>query len=866
MNFPIILIPRYTTTLLLIGLWSIFSIVSSNTLFAQLSVPGTPESFSISTKKSFTLTEKTLKSINIDSLRNADIELGINNRYSIVQELNINIKESAVKTEIPGEGYIWQYQLKSDKAFSLGILFKRFILASGSKVFIYTPDHSKILGAFTYLNNTSSVFAVADLNNNEAIIEYFEPYETEFPGELILGSVSIAYRNLHSIFSIQANINVNCSQGNNWQDEKRAVCRMTFIDGGSGYFCSGFLVNNLKQDYKPYFMSANHCISSSYSASTLVTYFNYENTVCNSDDASDLQTLSGAKLISNSAASDFSLMLLNDTPPPAYRAYLAGWDASGRSPLSGAGIHHPAGKPKAISIESSAVTLFTGRISWDNSGVSEPSTHWMVKFNSGNTEGGSSGSPFFDDNHRVAGQLHGGDESTSFYGAFKVSWDRSAAADEQLKNWLDPENSGIKFVDGKFCKSIPLALFSTENTKVCTNNAVILNDYSKYEPVAWNWSISPANYSFVNGSTRNSENPEVQFTEAGVYSIKLVVSNEFGIDSIQATNYFNVVSEVNVSFDGIEDISNICGCDLQNFKLSASGANDYVFNFNKPEKIAINTVGNNAFLSMNDVEKKNGNFSGTLSVQGNIGTCTSSDSVFLNIALPVNDDIQDAIMIYAGKNGPYSNYCASGQTKEPFPGPFNCTSNTNWCPGTTANGIQNSIWFQFIGPSDGLITIDTKGTDTRIAIFEADSIAAILSGKPTLYDIVGANDNRSSADKTALLEDLDVTPGKKYWLLVESLDADTGSITISIMTNSLEVFPNPTDGLFDVIVSNKTSSTSSTISVYSSNGTLLFSKPVEVSPDNARFSFNLSGYPAGLYYVKAVLGDQEYSKKIVLLH
>lgn len=866
MNLSTILLSRYFPTILFIALWSVFSMAISDTVNAQLSVPGTPESFSFSSKKSYTLPEKTLNPINIDSLINADTELGISNRYSIVQDLNIDIKESSLKTEIPGEGYIWQYQVKAEKAYSLGILFKKFLLPSGSKVFIYTPDHRQILGAFTYINNTSTMLAVADLKSNEAIIEYFEPYETEFPGELILGSVSVAYRDLHSIFSVMANINVNCSQGANWQDEKRSVCRMTFIDGGNGYFCSGFLINNLKQDYKPYFMSANHCISSNYSASTLVTYFNYENTTCYSDDASELQTLSGAKLISNSAASDFSLMLLNDTPPPAYRAYLAGWDASGRSPLSGAGIHHPAGKPKSISIESSAVTLFTGRINWDNSQVTEPSTHWLVKFNSGNTEGGSSGSPFFDDNHRVVGQLHGGDETSSFYGAFKVSWDRSAAADEQLKVWLDPENTGVKTVDGKFCKSIPLTLFSTQNTKVCANNTVILNDGSKYEPTVWKWSISPSNYSFINGSTLNSKNPELQFTEAGVYSIKLVVSNEYGLDSLEVENYFDVVSEVNVSLDGVEDVSNICGCDLKNFKISASGANDYVFNFDKPEKIGINTVTNNAFLSMNDEEKKNGNFSGIFSVQGNIGSCSSSDTVFLNVTLPVNDDIKDAIMIYAGKNGPYSNYCASGQTKEPFPGPFNCTSNTNWCPGTTSNGIQNSIWFQFIGPSNGKITVDAIGKDNRIAVFEADSLAAILSGKPTSYDIVGANDNRTSSDESALLEDLIVTPGKKYWLMVESLDADTGSISISLTSNSLEVFPNPTDGLFDVIVSNETSATISTISVYSSNGTLLFSEPVEVSPENTRFSFNLSGYPSGLYYVKAVLGGQEYSKKIMLMH
>ena len=125
---------------------------------------------------------------------------------------------------------------------------------------------------------------------------------------------------------------------------------MTFRDVGGSYYCTGFFINNIQDKAEPWFMTANHCISYTYPASTLVTYLNYEDSDCGTDDASLAQTLSGSTLISTSLYTDFTLLVLNEMPPPSYRVYMAGWDASGTVPESGACIHHPMGKPKCIAI------------------------------------------------------------------------------------------------------------------------------------------------------------------------------------------------------------------------------------------------------------------------------------------------------------------------------------------------------------------------------------------------------------------------------------------------------------------------------------------------------------------------------------
>jgi PKD repeat protein len=837
--------------------------------FCQISVPGTPESFSLIHKKNFAIPEKILGSINIDSLLKEDSEKGISNRYSILKELNINLRDSSLKTEIPGKGYIWQYKLKIETAFSLGLLFKTYRLPEGASIFIYTPDHNQILGAFTSLNNNPlKMLTIADLKNNTAIIEYFEPYFPDFPGELVLGPVSIAYRDIMMLFSEGGRIGINCPMGEDWQDDKNSVCKITFRDDEGARFCTGFLVNNAREDLTPYFITALHCISSEYSASTMVAYFNYENSGCEIFDPNDSHTVSGSILLAKNADSDFTLLLLNNIPPADYKAYLAGWDVSKHIPLRGTGIHHPMGQPKCITKGSKPLNLVNQSLMWVEGENSKPNTHWHVEFESGNMEEGSSGSPIFDDNHRVVGQLHGGIDPNYYYGAFKASWDQNSNTVNQLKNWLDPDDTEIRILDGRYLNEPPRADFFTSFKKVCLNNTFTLNDNSRYEPIKWEWNFNPSTIIFVNGTSETSSNPEVMLTATGNYSVKLVATNQWGSDSIFKTDFITVIDNISLGIKGIPPNNKICGGDLNDIPFTVSGAREYTFSISNPEKVQLIPSSDIAFLSLMPDQKKYGNFTSVLTVSGSLGTCTNTDTIILEVMMPINDDINDAKFLHPGKNGPFSNYCASGQSEEAFPPDFYCHIRSSWCPGSTHNGIQNSIWFTFIGPSDGKITIDTKGLNDRIAVYEADSSQQIISGSPLNYRIIGANDDRSYSDSTAWLENLVVTPGKKYWLQVESLDADTGDIYISLLTNifnSFEVFPNPSSGIINLILPDNSEGLTQ-VFIYSSTGKLLYYDQIEVSGDSKHFTINFVGATTGLYFLQLRTAGKVFSKNILLLY
>src|SRR5450759_1990490 len=62
-------------------------------------------------------------------------------------------------------------------------------------------------------------------------------------------------------------------------ERKHSVALMNFISGTSGFACTGTLINSDRFPV-PYFLTANHCISTQAAASTLITFWFREATSC----------------------------------------------------------------------------------------------------------------------------------------------------------------------------------------------------------------------------------------------------------------------------------------------------------------------------------------------------------------------------------------------------------------------------------------------------------------------------------------------------------------------------------------------------------------------------------------------------------
>ncbi len=177
--------------------------------------------------------------------------------------------------------------------------------------------------------------------------------------------------------------------------DKNAVGRILFTEGdGNSYVCTGTLLKGRQEDFTPYFLTANHCISTQSVAQTVETYWFYQTTSCNSGVLrNDIQNSpSGADLLATDASKDFALLKLLDTPPSGVK--FAGWDpnpvALGTSVFA---LHHPGGglPPSSESyLRRSGGTLADANSSCQ--GSTGLVSGYRVNWNSGTTEAGSSGS------------------------------------------------------------------------------------------------------------------------------------------------------------------------------------------------------------------------------------------------------------------------------------------------------------------------------------------------------------------------------------------------------------------------------------------------------------------------------------------
>ena len=826
---------------------------------AQHTQPGQPESFRYYKSNLAGIPVKVLPVIDTAKLHLEDIQKHIDNRYSVITPIVLDIKKEGLKTELKGRGYIWQIELNADQCYSLAVNFSKYRLPKGASVFLYDETRLQISGAYTHENNNVyNVLTLSEFQGKHVILEYFEPYHTDFSGDIVIGSVSQSYKQLSGLSSTL--IGINCPEGADWQTTKHAVCLITFNDGRDGYLCSGFLVNNTRIDGTPYFQTANHCINDQQEASTVVAYFNYENSTCTSNDASQKQTLSGATLKATSNYSDFTLLELNETPPENYLPYFSGWDASSRSPRSGTGIHHPAGDPKCISISFSPPFVYDNSITWDGDNnqvidTTQPKTHWEIIFDEGETLGGSSGSPLFNDQQKAIGQLHGGNDSVNFYGMFSLSWNYYKDSAQQLQYWLDPVKSGTDTLNGTFFHIKPAAAFTSSYSTLCYLDTQKIDDASSYAPTSWLWRISPATYEFQDGTDSLSQNISVFFKDTGYYTVFLKASNQYGSDSIYKTIHDG---DIRVNFAALAS-DTICGCNLVNYPLKYSGISTPSVDISNSGKMTYTLSDDEVNLTLDTATRKYGSFQTWIKLSGSEGSCKASDSIYLNISMPINDYIDNAVPLQFGQNPTYTNFCASVESGEPEAPSASSYSFTGW--NSSSESLKNTIWFTFVAPAMGATTINTSGFSDRIAVWDASSAAEILESKGVC---VGANDGRSATDNTAIIENMKLQSGKIYWLQVDGKNGETGDCSIQLLCNSIELYPNPSNGIFQVILANNSEGTAY-VTLYSATGALLLSDQQFVSLNSNQFYLDLSGYPSGLYLLNVKLNGTNLTTKLMLI-
>jgi hypothetical protein len=322
-------------------------------------------------------------------------------------------------------------------------------MPSGGRLWIYSADLTHVLPPFDAGDNsTHGELWTPIVPADEIVLEVTLPTAARKALVLELESINVGYRGFGaSLLSGACNVDVICPEGDAWRAE---IASVAAISTGGSLFCTGFMVNNTALDRRPYFMTARHCGIGAANAASLVVYWNYEASTCAGPrDGSLDQFQTGSFFRASYSPSDFTLVELDEDPDPSWGVTFAGWDRSGSDATSAVAVHHPDSDEKAISFEYQP----TSTTSYLGSSSPGDGTHVRVAdWDLGTTEPGSSGSPLFDAQHRVIGQLHGGfaacgNNSSDWYGKLSVSWGGGGTAATRLSDWLDPAGTGAVALD-----------------------------------------------------------------------------------------------------------------------------------------------------------------------------------------------------------------------------------------------------------------------------------------------------------------------------------------------------------------------------------------------------------------------------------
>ncbi|BBJ22784.1 hypothetical protein W01_07110 [Candidatus Nitrotoga sp. AM1P] len=436
----------------------------------RASISPSPHSISIGILSN----EKKSAETNVDSRPGTPRKIGFGRE--IPQLRNLTDTASQLKWQnTPQGGKIAAISITSPQAtgIRMGIVVRRMPTEATFRFYSQRSEASYEIAGKEIMETIQRNLDAGD--NSDAARTYWSPYvegeemtlEIELPLGISPDTLEVAIPSVsHFFFSIlqaapgekvskigqAASCEIDVSCYSEWSPESKSIAKITFIESGSSYLCSGTLLNDAASSGTPYFLSANHCITNQTIASTLQTFWFYRSAACNNGTLNpDFQTRTGgATLLYGSETTDTSFMQLNKLPPAG--ALYAGWSANTPKLYAHVvGIHHPQGDLQKISFGSfqsfqdcTATNPITD--TYQCTFANKDNGKFLdVAYTSGITEGGSSGAGLFEtinNAHYLIGQLRGGNPScfgsgTDEYGRFDVAY-RDA-----LYKWL---NAGPTFL------------------------------------------------------------------------------------------------------------------------------------------------------------------------------------------------------------------------------------------------------------------------------------------------------------------------------------------------------------------------------------------------------------------------------------
>jgi len=799
--------------------------------FAQISEGGLPVSFINSTLgerfNQLELQGPDIENLMIEDQLNAESKYPGPERMAISVPVNTDIKSSGTLEELADGSKVWRLKISVQGALAIGVYYTNFFIPEGSKLYLYNEDKTQLIGAFTSSNNhESGLFATEFIQGDKVTLEYIEQAGTTEKASIFISEVAYAYRFIDFSFdgreinlSLPCMINFACEEGDGWEDQSQGVARISIKIGFYYYWCSGSLINNTSNDRTPYFLTAEHCGegASAGDRNQWIFYFNYQSSTCAGNYGPSSNTVSGCQLkskdpITGFDGSDFELEKLNSTPPSSYNVYYNGWNRTNVPADSGVCLHHPAGDIKKVSTFNTPMISST----WWNGTPS----HWRVAWAETENglsimEGGSSGSPIFDQDGLIMGDLSGGyisnscdNPSPAWFGKVWYSWDQMGTTPStRLEDWLDPLETGVTKQQGISSQILPPVVdFTVDTTYILQSTTVQFTDLTTGNPASsWEWSFP--------GGTPNAsdvQNPMVTYNEYGVFDVTLTVENPDGTDTEIKAGYMTVeqvlapeadfsASAVEITEGDMVDFTDMTINEPTAWAWSFEGAQPDTSNEQNPDSVEYMVPG------VYDV---------TLSATNNGGSSTEFKEGFITVNQglpPVSDFYADVTEIMEGGSVNFFDLSAGDPTQWTW---------TFYGATPETSSQQNPT--DIVYPTEGIydVKLRTKNSFGNNTLIKEGYIAV---GNVSVKDL-----NRN---------------------------------------NGLMVYPNPSQGVVNVRLPEGIDAWGQRsmveISVINSLGNVI--RSFDHDPANAVLVIDFNNEPDGLYVISVSSGNRSVQKKISLI-
>jgi lysyl endopeptidase len=211
-----------------------------------------------------------------------------------------------------------------------------------------------------------------------------------FPAQVALGAILHFDLPLDAKAAGTCTVDIECTTGTDALDaaiaeRKKSMARITFVDAGQGFVCTGQLLNVPASG--SYFITANHCIGTVSEAASISSLWFYENTTCGAGpvNSGQKQVAGGMEIAFTDPNVDTTLLRMI-SPPPAGVTF-SGFDATiltvGESVVS---LSHPAGDVAKL-----ALATVSGRARFED----WEQDAFLTTFTRGIIQGGSSGSGLY---------------------------------------------------------------------------------------------------------------------------------------------------------------------------------------------------------------------------------------------------------------------------------------------------------------------------------------------------------------------------------------------------------------------------------------------------------------------------------------